>query len=189
MFLLSFWYLVEAVLFIGVICKTCTLPYFAYLCLSFRTFSVLFVSVKSSFWLGKWDQNWGGGQEENLCQILNMLLSCWHNKWAPLPWRQALAGLLPHAVSWGMKDKSPSPPAPRVIQLWGCTGNIPTGYGHCSLENYNCIWEERGVERDFASQVCPSQSRFHTEPGLVVCRDLKFSSKISFFSLSRSDFP
>lgn len=60
-------------------------------------------------------------------------------------------------------------------------GDIPADLGHQSAASYSHSQEGKGAQGDSESQVCLSQGKFHAEPGSVVCRDLKFSSKAVVF--------
>lgn len=75
--------------------------------------------VKSSFWVGKWEWKWEGGQAENLCQALNILLCCWHS--GIFAMQAGIGRAVCSCCSLGNEGQklSPSGEAPRDSQLWG----------------------------------------------------------------------
>lgn len=138
--------------------------------------------MKSSLWLGKRDWNWGERRGGNLWQALNMPLCCQcSGQHCPAP-GCTQAGIGRAAHSRCSKALHRWHPGVASAEVTDGKGDIPAHFGHWSAVNCYCFWEGKGAERDSESQVCPSQSTFHTEPGSVVCWELKFSSKAVVFS-------
>lgn len=65
----------------------------------------------------------------------------------------------------------------QVLNQQMATGRPCLILGHWSSVDY----EQKELWRYSESHTCPSQGRFHTQPGLVVCRELRFCFKVVGF--------
>lgn len=85
----------------------------------------------------------------------------------------------------GCRAQSP-PPLPLALpgypgvasaELADGNGETLLDMGHWSAVDY----EQKEPQGYSESHTCPSQGRFHTQPGLVVCRELRFCFKVVGF--------